>query len=56
MIEIKHRTTEAVLRTVKANTLTSMFRDHACWACRNGELPCREKHPRNCSNPRAKND
>jgi hypothetical protein len=39
-----------------ANTLTAIFRDHACWACKDGALPCRSGHPHRCDNPHARND
>lgn len=29
---------------------------HACWKCRDGELPCVRGHPHRCEYPRARND
>jgi len=33
-----------------------IFRDHNCWRCRSGELPCVQGHPRQCEYPHARND
>jgi hypothetical protein len=35
---------------------TGMFRDHRCWRCNDGALPCVQGHPRQCEYPRARND
>lgn len=31
-----------------AKEQSSLFRDHACSGCRDGERPCREGHPHRC--------
>lgn len=33
-----------------------IFRNHNCWACQNGEKPCRQGSPSRCDNPHARND
>jgi heat shock protein HspQ len=33
-----------------------IFRDHNCWRCRDGKLPCAQGHPNRCGNPIARND
>ena len=33
-----------------------MFQNHNCAGCDNGRLPCKQGHPHNCDNPRARND
>jgi hypothetical protein len=33
-----------------------LFRDHNCWACDNGRLPCKNKNSRDCDNLIARND
>lgn len=33
-----------------------VFRDHNCWKCKNGLLPCVAKTPRNCEFLHARND
>jgi hypothetical protein len=38
------------------NPRQPIFRDHNCWACRDGEKPCREGNYGCCSYPRARND
>ena len=40
----------------RKNPLQPIFRDHNCWACRNGEKPCREGNYNSCSYPHARND
>lgn len=37
-------------------TREGIFRDHNCWLCENGKLPCLEKDSSRCSNPYARND
>jgi hypothetical protein len=33
-----------------------IFRDHNCWMCDYGRLPCVNVNPRQCQYPRARND
>lgn len=33
-----------------------MFRDHNCYRCRDGAMPCKSGNPRGCEYPRARND
>ena len=33
-----------------------IFRNHSCWACKDGEKPCRQGAPNRCEYPRARND
>lgn len=35
---------------------TGIFRDHNCWACKDGAQPCREGASNLCSYPHARND
>lgn len=35
---------------------TGIFRDHSCWKCKDGSLPCAKGHSLNCDYPRARND
>lgn len=35
---------------------SGIFRDHNCWKCRNGALPCVNPHPGRCDYPHARND
>ena len=37
-------------------TKKGMFRDHRCWKCDDGRLPCAEPNQGGCSYPRARND
>ncbi len=37
-------------------TRTGIFRDHNCWACKDGAQPCREGSSNLCSYPHARND
>jgi hypothetical protein len=41
---------------IPANQQSTIFRDHNCWKCRNGEKPCAQGHPHRCEHPHAKND
>ena len=40
----------------RKNPRQPIFRDHNCWACRDGEKPCREGNYNCCSYPHARND
>lgn len=33
-----------------------IFRDHNCWKCKDGKLPCAKGHTLNCEFPHARND
>lgn len=33
-----------------------IFRDHNCWKCQDGKLPCAKGHTLNCEYPHARND
>ena len=33
-----------------------IFRDHNCWACKDGAQPCREGNSSQCPYPHARND
>lgn len=35
---------------------TDIFRDHNCWMCHDGAVPCVQGNPRNCWYPHARND
>jgi len=37
-------------------TKEGVFRDHNCWKCKDGALPCTNGNPRNCENLHARND
>lgn len=36
--------------------LAAILRDHRCWCCQDGDLPCKNGNPRQCEFPRARND
>ena len=40
----------------RKNPLQPIFRDHDCWACRDGQLPCRKGDYARCDYPHARND
>jgi hypothetical protein len=37
-------------------TKEGIFRDHRCWRCKDGTLPCVQKLPNRCEYPHARND
>jgi len=39
----------------RPNPRQPIFRDHNCWKCREGELPCPSNY-HNCEYPHARND
>jgi hypothetical protein len=40
----------------RENPLHPIFRDHNCWKCRDGSLPCKHGYSRQCEYPHARND
>ena len=40
----------------RKNPRQPIFRDHNCWKCREGELPCPQGYSHLCEYPHARND
>jgi hypothetical protein len=44
------------LRVKRIRQANTMFRDHSCWKCQDGTMPCVRGEPRQCEYPHARND
>ena len=42
--------------TLAAAEKVGIFRDHHCWACKDGERPCVNGSPNRCEYPHARNE
>ncbi len=53
---IRQRRAPITLPKLSLRDGSGIFRDHNCWKCKDGALPCAVNNPRQCEYPHAKND